>query len=149
MASFVQLALVVRKCSRWDCTEPCYYSSVNRVWHYVTDITNARRLFHFRGLNAVLALWRVQGRGDLGMFRPALFFLFLFLQPSLTQLSRQQESLHCSPLILCATLPTFRVWDGYYIPEEMAQTLAFLAGMALAIIGALRLGFLVTICLEL
>lgn len=81
MASFVQLALVVRKCSRWDCTEPCYYSSVNRVWHYVTDITNARRLFHFRGLNAVLALWRVQGRGDLGCSGLPFFFFFCFCNP--------------------------------------------------------------------
>ncbi|KAL7971907.1 hypothetical protein HDV63DRAFT_307252 [Trichoderma sp. SZMC 28014] len=32
---------------------------------------------------------------------------------------------------------------GYYTPEEMAQTLAFLAGLTLLIFGALRLGWLV------
>ncbi|KAM0522426.1 hypothetical protein ACHAPE_002016 [Trichoderma viride] len=32
---------------------------------------------------------------------------------------------------------------GYYTPEEMAQTLAFLTGVVLATIGALRLGFLI------
>lgn len=75
LAVVVQLVQDSGRCSCRSRSEPCYRSTINFVWDDVPNVPDAWTVFHLRGLDTILAVCRVQRRGDLGIFRPAFLFL--------------------------------------------------------------------------